>query len=219
MVDARMAPRPDGEENLVMAVMGLHGAKHCGRTVGIFLVPLTDDKQRRHGHRLSAHPFINRLERPEIGIGRVFHQLAIGRDLVNAVTAHVVARRARFEIAGIVIADAMRDGCSGSFGDALADDIVNGRDSESAIMEVIIADPGIDHRALWRSGFQGRVRVDFGHQGGEAEIGGTDHTDLAVGFRRMFHQPVDGVIGIGGFINAGRVQRSDNRPRHDKHAF
>ena len=42
--------------------------------------------------------------------------------------------------------------------------------------------------------------IDHAHRGIETRIGNTEHTDLAVVVRRMFHQPIDGVVGVGTLV-------------------
>ena len=55
------------------------------------------------------------------------------------------------------------------------------------------------------------MRIDLRHQRREPEVARADDADLAVRFRRVLHQPVDGVVGIRGFIDARVVQRPDDR--------
>ena len=43
--------------------------------------------------------------------------------------------------------------------------------------------------------------------------------DLAVRFRDVLHQPVDGVVCIGRLVDAGVVQRACQRPVHDVRAL
>ena len=79
-------------------------------------------------------------------------------------------------------------------------------------MKPVIAHPAIDHRIHRHCNFERRVRVDERHQGQKAVIGNTEDADFAIRFRDILHQPVDGVVGVRGVIDGGRVLRSVQRP-------
>ncbi len=82
-------------------------------------------------------------------------------------------------------------------------------------MEPVVADPAVDHRALRRGHLERRVRIDQGHGDRPAVIGRADHADLLVRFRHVLGQPVDRVVGVGGVVGLGRIERPHRRPRHD----
>src|ERR1700761_5056045 len=44
------------------------------------------------------------------------------------------------------------------------------------------------------------MRIDQGHERQKAVVGNAEDSDLAVGLRNVLHQPVDGVVGIGGVV-------------------
>ena len=46
-----------------------------------------------------------------------------------------------------------------------------------------------------------------GHDCGVALIGAADRADAPVGFGHMLHQPIYRVVGIGGIVNLGGIER------------
>ncbi len=221
VVDAGMAPRPDDQVHHVAGgVLRLDGAIDGRGTIAVFLVPLADDQHGRHAQRTLGHPLVDGDVRPRLVIGRMFEDQLVERILVHAVLAGVIAHRAVVEIARIVVARAVGGAAAIALGRRLLDDIVHLGDAEGAVVEGVVADPGVDHRALRHHGLNRRVRVDFGHQGGEAEIGRADDPNLAIGFRDVFGQPLDRVVCVGRFIDLGRVAAgADDRARHDEVAL
>ncbi len=220
MVDAGMAPRPDDQVDQAVGIVGLHRLVDGRRTVAVFLVPLTDDQHGRHGHGLATHPLVDGHVGPGLVIGRMFQDQLVERVLVHAVLAGVVTHRAVVQVHRIVVDIAIDRSAAFALGGGLLDDIVHLTDAEGAVVEGVVTDPGVDHRRLRRHGLERRVRIDLGHQGGEAQIGRADHADLAVRFRRVLHQPVDGVVGVGRLVDLGSVAAgADDRPRHDEVTF
>ena len=105
VIDAGMAPRADHQRHQVV-VFVLERLVDRGAAVGIFLVPLPDDQHRRHGERSRGHPFVDRLQRPELRVGGVLHQFLDEGVLVDAPLAGVVARRSRLQVARVVVTEA-----------------------------------------------------------------------------------------------------------------
>ena len=92
MVGARMPPRPDHQVQHVGAlVAGLERAIDRGGAVAVLLVPLANLEHRRHGQRPRRKPFVDGLQLPEVGVGRVLHHLAHERHLVDAPLAREIA--------------------------------------------------------------------------------------------------------------------------------
>ena len=87
--------------------------------------------------------------------------------------------------------------------------------AEGAKVEPVVAHPTIDHGTLRSRDFESWVRIHERHDYGEAFIRASEHTDLAVGFRHVFHKPFDGVVSVCGFVGQGRVQRATKRTRHE----
>ena len=71
-------------------------------------------------------------------------------------------------------------------------------------MQEVIADEHILGRRLRGDRFQRRVRIDGRDRGGPAAVGHAEHADLAIIVGQIFDQPVDAVIGVGGFVDAVR---------------
>ena len=49
--------------------------------------------------------------------------------------------------------------------------------------------------------------MDERHEGQKAVVGDAENADLAVGFGNVVDQPVDGVVGVGGFVDGGGILR------------
>ena len=119
-----------------------------------------------------------------------------------------IRHRARFEVTRVVVALAEREFAAalGLVG-GLADGVVERTDAEGAVVEPVIAHPAVDHRALRHRGLERRMRIDLRHERRKAQVAGADDADLAVRLRRVLHQPLDGVVGVGRLVDAGVVQR------------
>ena len=87
--------------------------------------------------------------------------------------------------------------------------------AEGAVVEPVVAAPAVDHRVHRDGDLERGVRMDEAHQGGESVVGDADDADLAVGLRHVLHEPVDGVVGVGGMVDRGRVQRAAQGAVHD----
>jgi hypothetical protein len=88
--------------------------------------------------------------------------------------------------------------------------------AESALVKEVIAHPGIADRCLGRDGLQRGMRTDTREGGEPPGIGTAEHTNLAAVAGEVLHQPVDGVEGIGGFVDAVRVLRVPLRAQGDE---
>ena len=86
--------------------------------------------------------------------------------------------------------------------------------AKRAIVKPIVTHPAVDHRVHRHRDFERRVRIHKRHQGQETVIRNAKNTDFAVGFGHVFHQPVDGVIGVGGVIHRSRILRPVQGPVH-----
>ena len=84
------------------------------------------------------------------------------------------------------------------------------RQKEGALVKEVIEKP-IGNRRLRRDGFERGVGID--HAGGAIETGIADapEADLAVVAGNIFDEPLDGVMGVGAFVNA-LSSRSRLRP-------
>ena len=67
------------------------------------------------------------------------------------------------------------------------------------MVEVVAGEPIVDRR-LRADGLQGRVGVDHAAVGVKAGIGNAPLADFAVVILDVLDQPVDGVVGIGAFV-------------------
>ena len=87
--------------------------------------------------------------------------------------------------------------------------------AEGAVVEPVVAHPAIDHGVHRDGDLERRVRMDERHQRQEAVVGDAEDADLAVGLGNVLDQPVDGVVGVGGFVDGGGVVRAVEGAVHD----
>ena len=107
VIKARVSPRADHERHLVVVlVLWFERAIDGGGTVAVFLVPLPDHEHRRHRMRPRREPFVDGLQRPEIGVGRILEKLADAGYILGADHLHEVRHRPGFEIARVIVATA-----------------------------------------------------------------------------------------------------------------
>ena len=105
-------------------------------------------------------------------------------------------------------------------GRGLPQDVVNIGQSESTVMEPVIAHPAIDHRALRRGYLERRMRVQQGHHDRKTLITRPDHAHAPVRLRHILHQPIDRVVAVGGVVGtAWVVARVHRRRRHQVHTL
>ncbi len=69
-----------------------------------------------------------------------------------------------------------------------------------AEVEPVVAHPAVNHGTHRRGDLQCRMRIDQGHDHGKTLVGTSEHSDLAVGFGYVLHQPIDRVVGVGGLV-------------------
>ena len=55
--------------------------------------------------------------------------------------------------------------------------------------------------------FERGMRMQQRHEGQESVVGNSEDADLAVGFRHVLHQPIDGVVGVGGIVGLRGIER------------
>ena len=87
------------------------------------------------------------------------------------------------------------------------------------MVKPVVAHPAIDHGIHRHRHFQGRMRIHQRHQGQEAIVGNADNAHFTVRFRHIPGQPLDGVPGVGGMIDRGRIERAGQRAVHHVIAF
>ena len=78
--------------------------------------------------------------------------------------------------------------------------------AEGAVVEPVVSAPAVDHRVHRDGYFEGWVRMEEAHEGGESVVGDADDADFAVALGRIFYEPVDGVLGVGGVVYLGGVE-------------
>ena len=166
--------------------------------------------------RPRREPFVDGLQRPEIGVGRILEKFADAGHILGADHFHEVRHRPDFEIARVIVAAAESEFAAAvALVESQAQWKAERTDAERAVVEPIVAHPAIDHRALCDHCLKCRVRVDQRHQRREAQVARTDDADVTVRLRRVLHQPFNGVVGIGRFVYAGFIQWSRERAIED----
>src|ERR1039457_2088735 len=82
-----------------------------------------------------------------------------------------------------------------------------------------VAEELVGGGGLLDDGFEGGMRVERGHDGGPTVVGGSGDAGAAVVVGDVFDEPVDGVPGVGGFVDAFRILGIVRRAAHHKFAF
>ncbi len=162
---------------------------------------------------------IQRLALPERIVSRMLHQPPRPRQLIQTACLGVVAGRAGAAEFFVVVIGVARSGIACIPLGGLLGEVVQVDLAKRSVVKPVVAHPAINHGALRRGHFQSGMRREQRHHHGESFIGGADHAHAAVGFRRVLHQPVDGVIGVGNVIGCGGVERAADGPRHHVFAF
>ena len=81
-------------------------------------------------------------------------------------------------------------------------------------MKPVIPHPTIDHGIHGHRNLERRMRVHQSHQRQKAVIGNPENAHLAVALGGILHQPVDGVVGVGGVIDRRGVLWPMQGPVH-----
>ena len=96
---------------------------------------------------------------------------------------------------------------------------IRGKHEGAAVVGVVALEE-IGHGGLWRSGFEGGMRVD--HAGGSEKSGIGDAPDagFAVVVGNIFQEPVDGVVEVAAVVDVGGgFFDVDVRAHFDEFAF
>src|SRR5580704_4988049 len=75
--------------------------------------------------------------------------------------------------------------------------------AQSAVAVIVVVHPLIDGGGLLADGFQRGVRMKKSERGGESVVGDAVHAFVAIFVWNILDQPVDSILGVGGFV--GRV--------------
>jgi hypothetical protein len=110
----------------------------------------------------------------------------------------------------------LRHVASGRF---LLEDVRHVLLTKGSIVEPVVAHPAVDHRVHRHSNLERRMRMIERHQRQESVVGDAEYTDLAVALGNVLHQPVNGVVRVGRFVDRSGVLRTVDRPVHHEVAF
>ena len=90
---------------------------------------------------------------------------------------------------------------------------------EGAIVEEVVAQPGVGHRGHGRGGLERGVRPHFRHFREPPRIRGSRHSHPPVGVGEVMDHPVDRVPRVGALVRARRVRGQTGGPVHQKGAL
>ena len=149
----------------------------------------------------------------------MLHQLGGEAQLIESVQSRHVASGTGAEPGVVIIVVIRPPPERAAAGGLLVVDVHQAVEPEGAIVEPIVPPPTVHHGIDRHRGAQRGMGMHECHQRGEAIIGNAQDADLAVALRHVLHQPVDGVIGVGGVIDRRGVERAVQRPGHHVIAF
>ena len=136
-------------------------------------------------------------------------------DLLQPVAASKLARRSRLH-EHVVVVEVVRPPLAlVGARRLLVVDVGHVLFAEGAVVKPVVAHPAIDHGIHGHGDFQRRVRIHQRHQRQKSVVGDAEDADLAIALGNIFHQPVDGVVGVGGVIDRRGIQRAVQRTVHD----
>ena len=92
-------------------------------------------------------------------------------------------------------------------------------EAKGAVVEEVVAEPSVAHAGLFGDGLERGMRVDHSHGDEKAVIGNAVEADAAVVVRDIFHEPVDGVVGVRAFVHTLGIARVMQRAKHDELPF
>ena len=185
----------------------------------VFLVVEPLLPQRGHRRWMSRQQPREILPLPEGVVGRVIHHAGDERQLVEAAAAYVVARGTGPKVLVVLVEGVARRHGARSLLHRLHVHVAEHQVAEGAVVEPVVAHVRVNHRAFRYRGLQGGMRIEQSHRRGEALVRRADHADVAIGFRYVLHQPIDGVVRVGNVVHLRRVQRPAHGPHHHVLAF
>ena len=86
-------------------------------------------------------------------------------------------------------------------------------------MVEVVAEEHVGWGGLFGGGFEGGMGINEGHGGEPAAIGDAEEAGASIVVFDVFHEPVDGVVGVGGLVNGTGFGFVAERAGHDELAF
>ena len=173
------------------------------RAVLILLVPPSPDHQRRHGRVREGDG--QRAARPRRVVRRMRHEALPGRPLIRS---HGRGQRPQcgegsVPVVGVVAFGLGRDAVARRRLElpAVLQPVAQ---PERALMEEVVAHPGVAHGRLRADRLERRMGPDPRHGRQPTGIRDPQNADAAIVVRYVVHQPLDGVIGVGALIRTRR---------------
>ncbi len=99
----------------------------------------------------------------------------------------------------------------GSFAVSIMADVFEAvAEAESAVVMEVVAEEHVGRRGLLGGGLERGVRVEQRHDRQPTAVGDAQHAHAAVVAGHVLDQPVDGVVGVGAFVD-GLADRARSR--------
>ncbi len=207
---------------------GAHGEKHFvaarvlrfdrfvdgHRAVDVFLVPEAVHQHGRNFQRLRGENLVHRLLLPPRVVCRMIEKLAPEADLLKTMTAAEFAGRTGLQVQVVIIVVAGPPVLIALARGFLVVDVGHVQFAKGAVVKPVVAHPAVHHGVHRHGDFERGMGIDECHQGQKSIVGNAEDADLAVALRNIFHQPFDGVVGVGGMIDRCGIQRAAQRARH-----
>ena len=91
--------------------------------------------------------------------------------------------------------------------------------AKRSVVVKVVAQELVGGRGLFDGGFERGVGIEGGHHGGPSAVGGAGNARAPVVVGDVLDEPVDGVPGVGGFVDAFGIGGIVRRASHDELAF
>ena len=216
---ASVPPRPHDEIILVRRVVLLQLAVDRDGAVEILLVPPASHIEGGHGDACEVRP--HRLPLPEaVVIGMLGEIRPSGQPLLLEHFRLDVRERAEAEVpfVGVVAAKVEVGVLLRGLGEVRVLEAV--AQPECAVVVEVVADEHVGGRGLRAHGAKRGMRTQHAHRRGPSVVADAQHAHAPIVLRRVLEQPLDGVPGVGAFIDG--LRRGIHRPRrtlHDERAL
>ncbi len=185
------------------------------RAVEVLLVPPPRDAERRHRERLRQVGH-DRLARPERVVVRMRDEVVPRRQL--AVEVARVHGRQRPEpqvpVVRVVRVEGELRVLLGRLHHRRVLEAV--AEPEGTVVVEVVAEPHVGGTRLGARGLERRVRVEQRHRGRPPAVRYAEDPDAAVGVGHVLHEPVDGVVGVGGLVDRAADVPVARRALHDE---
>ena len=207
---AAVVPRADDQVIELPPVILLERLVDLHRAVEVLLVEPARDVERRDRRLLEV--VRGRAPLPEAVEGRVLDEVLPRRQR----RGEEVRERALLEVPleGVVL---VKLRLAPPLGALDADDVlVAVAQAEAALVEEVVAEPGVAHGRLRRERLERRVRLEQRHDRQPPRVGDPEDAHPAVVVPHVLDQPLDRVVGVGRLVDALLVLGEARGAVHDE---